>query len=69
MSAYFHASQYQPHRFQPVDLAQLPYDLKRMLTVQLREFIHQVEDAEDQNELEHNPRVLSFLEHCYRKAA
>lgn len=30
-----------------VDLAELPRDLKRVLKVQFREFIHFVEDAQD----------------------
>jgi hypothetical protein len=34
----------------PVELADLPKDLKRVLKVQFREFIHFVEDAQEMSE-------------------
>jgi hypothetical protein len=51
------------------DLSQLPRDLRRVLSVQFREFIHHIEDTQDDSELESNPRVISFLERCYKDAA
>lgn len=54
---------------QVCDLAHLPLDLRRILTVQFKEFIHHIEDVQAENELLHNPRVVNFLERCFRRAA
>ncbi len=54
---------------QVCNLSALPLDLRRVLSVQLREFIHHIEDVQDENELLHNPRVVNFLEQCLRRAA
>lgn len=68
MSAHF-----QPQRENAEDqiceLSKLPLDLRRVLTVQFKEFIHHIEDVQGEHELPHNPRVLNFLERCYRRAA
>ena len=51
------------------DLSTLPVDFRRMLTVQFREFVHCLEDVQQENELERSPRVIGFLERCYDEAA
>jgi hypothetical protein len=56
-------------QFSAVDLSELSPDMRRMLTVQFKEFIHHIEDTQADNELEHNPRVINFLERCLRDAA
>lgn len=56
-------------RAQAIDLSDLPLDLRRMLSIQCREFIHFIEDREPETVLENNPRVIKFLERCYRTAA
>lgn len=50
-------------------LEQLPLDLKRVLSVQFREFIHHIEDAQKETDLSHNLRVVNFLERCLDQAA
>lgn len=51
------------------NLADLPLDLRRVLTIQFKEFIHHIEDVQGDNELPHNPRVINFLERCLKDAA
>jgi len=51
-----------------LSLSELPLDMKRILSIQFREFIHHIEDAEDENTMEHNPRVIHFLERCLKVA-
>jgi hypothetical protein len=55
--------------FEPVQISELPLDLRRVLTIQFKEFVHHIEDVEGEGVLPHNPRVVNFLERCYRKAA
>jgi len=69
MSAYFHNPERHNSEQQVCDLSVLPLDLRRILSVQLREFIHHIEDVQDENELLHNPRVVKFLERCFGRAA
>jgi hypothetical protein len=52
-----------------VKLTELPPELRRALSIQFKEFIHHIEDVQREDELSHNPRVLNFLERCYRRAA
>jgi hypothetical protein len=52
-----------------LNLSELPLDLRRVLTIQFKEFIHTIEDVQGENELPHNPRVINFLEECWRRAA
>jgi hypothetical protein len=54
---------------QVIDLASLPLDLRRVLSIQFREFIHHIEDAQPDNAMEHSPRVIGFLERCFKDAA
>ena len=51
------------------DLSQLPLELKRVLSVQFREFIHHLEDNQIDNCRELNPRVIQFLETCLADAS
>lgn len=55
--------------YEVVRLHELPLALRRALAVQFKEFIHHIEDAQSEHELPHNPRILNFLERCYRRAA
>jgi hypothetical protein len=55
--------------FEVIRLTDLPLDLRRALCIQFKEFIHHIEDVQEEAELPHNPRVLNFLERCYRRAA
>jgi hypothetical protein len=62
MSAPFNRNQTQER---VVDLACLPLDMRRMISIQFREFIHHIEDSQPENEMEHSPRMIYFLECCY----
>jgi hypothetical protein len=68
MSAPFNKNQIQEC---VVDLASLPLDMRRMISIQFREFIHHIEDSQPENALAHSPRMIYFLERCYgeKKAA
>ena len=55
--------------WQSRSLLSLPRDLRRMLSVQLKELIHHIEDAQNENSLQCDGRVKYFLERCYRDAA
>jgi hypothetical protein len=48
-----------------VALPELPRDMRRMLHVQIRELIHEIEDCEDGSAL---PQVVKFIERCYQAA-
>lgn len=50
-------------------LPALALDLRRMLSVQFREFIHYIEDYEVEPVYETNPGVVHFLERCWMQAA
>lgn len=50
-------------------LPALALDLRRMLSVQFREFIHYIEDHEVEPVYETNPGVVHFLERCWMQAA
>lgn len=52
-----------------IRLESLDTDLRRMLSIQFREFIHHIEDQEPDNSIEASPRVIRFLERCLRDAA
>lgn len=52
-----------------VSLEALALDLRRMLSVQFREFVHHIEDHEVEPVLESNPNVVHFLERCWVRAA
>lgn len=67
MSAHF--PEENANHYEPVQLSELSLDLKRVLTVQFKEFVHHIEDVEGDAAMPHNPRIISFLERCYSKAA
>lgn len=52
-----------------VSIDKLALDLRRMLSVQWREFVHHIEDHEAEPVLVTNPRVVNFLERCWTRAA
>lgn len=52
-----------------VSLDKLALDLRRMLSVQWREFVHHIEDHESEPVFETNSRVVNFLERCWVRAA
>lgn len=65
---YAHSNENQDTDSMVIELSELTLDLKRVLSIQFREFIHHIEDAQGEHSLEHNPRVISFLENCYKAA-
>jgi hypothetical protein len=69
MSAHFPTPDRDCQQEQVVDLSELALDLRRVLTIQFKEFIHHIEDVQGENDLPHNPRVVNFLERCLREAA
>lgn len=48
----------------PCALADLPRDLKRVLSVQFREFIHEIEDAQSDCSRHCDLHSISYLENC-----
>lgn len=52
-----------------MSIDQLGLDLRRMLTVQFREFVNHIEDHEAEATVESSPRVVNFLERCLRRRA
>ena len=49
-------------------LDELTIDLKRSLSIQFREFINYIDDAQGEFTLEANTQVKSFLESCFKAA-
>ena len=48
----------------PCSLSDLPSDLKRVLSVQFREFIHTLEDAQTDNFPDGDLQLISLFERC-----
>lgn len=69
MSSHFPVPDRENTNWVECDCTQLPLDIKRMLSVQFREFIHHLEDSEGEHVLWQNPKVIKFLERCYKRAA
>ncbi len=46
-------------------LSELPQDMKRMLIVQVRELIHEIEDCDSSNI---HLRLVELLERCFKSA-
>lgn len=69
MSAHFPTPERDCDETRVVHLSELPLDLRRVLKIQFKEFIHHIEDVQGEHELPHNPRAISFLEKCWKRAA
>jgi hypothetical protein len=68
MSAHFHVPEREDVSWVVFDLSHLPTDFRRMLSVQFREFIHQLEDRQSKNDLSMSPGMVNFLERCLEEA-